>query len=443
MQQNLWPHSLEAERGVLGSIIINPDSIHDVAGILRPDDFYNEAHRSVYEAMLVLSAEGRPIDTVTLIDALGATDINPSMLVDFGMDTPSHVYVHHYAEIVAEKATRRRLVHAANRLAELAHGEQPIADALDLAETAVLAVRRLTMADEARPMSVIVPETIDRMDKIATDRANGVQDDAMISTGFKTLDTAFGGLRGGRFYLIGGRPGMGKTSMALAIADHAALVQGKAVSICSLEMSEGELTRRLLANRTNIDSRRLEESKIEDDEWVLLMDIANQLQSAPIHINDKSDQTVISIRNMARRLKQRGQLDLLIIDYLQLVGSGGGRADTRQEEVANISRTLKLLAKELNIPVICMVQLANKVEERSDKRPLLSDLRESGAPSQDADAVFLLYREDYYFEDTDRQNIADILCRKNRHGATGSVSLYYRKELTQFRDLEVQRTELN
>ena len=267
-----------------------------------------------------------------------------------------------------------------------------------------------------------------------------------VPTGFTMLDKILGGLHKGSMYTVAGRPGMGKSSLGLTIAHSAADKYGMRVAIFSLEMSKEELTNRLLSMSTSIDSHRLQMGQLHEDEWPILMEAANELSQVPIYIDDTPGASVTAIRTKARRMHAEHGLDLIVIDYLQLMmgnSSKGKQAENRQQEITQISMAIKNLARELDIPIIALSQLSRAVEQRADKRPMLSDLRESGSIEQDSDVVMFIYREDYYDEDTEKQNIADIIVAKHRHGSTGTVSLFFRKELTQFVNLEVTRTELN
>ena len=291
------------------------------------------------------------------------------------------------------------------------------------------------------PVKAIMPEVVDRISFLTRnrDRMMGVP------TGFTQLDKILGGLQDSDLIILAGRPGMGKTSFGLTIAQQAAKYHDQRVAVFSLEMSKEQLVQRLLSMETSIDSHRLRQGDVRDEnEWNALLEAANRLSSSPIHIDDTPAATVNEIRTKARRLYTESGIDLIMIDYMQLMsGQTGIRSENRQQEISYISRSLKALARELNVPVLALSQLSRAVESRADKIPMLSDLRESGSIEQDADVVLFIYREDYYIEDTDRQNIADIVVAKHRHGMTGTISLYFQKELTQFRDLVLHREDLD
>lgn len=440
------PANLEAERAVLGSLLIDPDAIIKVANFLRPEDFFRERHAWLYEAMLALNERREPLDFVTIVDELerrGQLEEvgGPAYVTDLISSTPSAMYVDHYARIVERTALLRRLIGAAGQIAELAYDDsQDVDEVIDRAESLIFGVSEARIHRDLMPIRAIMGNVVDRIDFLARN-----QDTLMgVPTGFMMLDRLLGGLQKSDLVILAARPAMGKSSLALNVAQNAAKRYGARVAIFSLEMSNEQLVQRLLSTETGIDSHRLRLGQVHDDEWPILLEAANMLANTNIFIDDTPAATVNEIRTKCRRLYAEHGLDMVMIDYMQLMsGQAGGRDANRQQEISYISRSLKGLARELNVPVIALSQLSRAVESRSDKRPMLSDLRESGSIEQDADVVLFIYREDYYIEDTDRQNIADIIIAKHRHGSTGTVSLFFRKELTQFRDLEVQRTELD
>lgn len=659
------PANIEAERAVLGSLMIDPDAIIKVANYLRPEDFFRERHAWLYEAMRTLNERREPLDFVTIVDELERRERleeigGPAYLTDLIASTPTALYVDHYARIVERTAVLRRLIAAAGKIAELAYDEsQEVDEVVDRAEQIIFGISESRIHRDLTPIRAIMSRVVDRIDFLSRN-----QDTLMgVPTGFTMLDRLLGGMQKSDLIILAARPAMGKTSFCLSIAQNAAKRHATRVAFFSLEMSNDQLVQRLLAMETGIDSHRLRLGTIHEEEWPILLEAANMLANTRIFIDDTPAASVNDIRTKARRLYAEDGLDLIIIDYMQLMtgqSGGNGRNENRQQEISYISRSLKTLARELNVPVIALSQLSRAVESRSDKRPMLSDLRESGclagdtlitlangqrhsiaslagqsdfevfalntttwkletstvskafctgtkpvyklmtrlgrtiratanhqfltihgwkrldelqigerialpreikistynadrkhntnrdvipraiwemlvkpqiqqtqlthrslherlgiayagmtifkqnisrsralrvaeaiqSPNlkllaesdvywdpvvrieadgtkevydltvpgnhnfvandvvvhnsieQDADVVLFIYREDYYIEDTDRQNIADILVAKHRHGATGTVSLYFRKELTQFRDLEIQRTEL-
>ena len=442
------PANIEAERAVLGALMIDPDAIVKVANFLRAQDFYRERHGWIYDAMASLNERHEPLDFVTLTDELerrGQLEEvgGPAYLTDLIASTPTAIYVDHYARIVERTAVLRRLISAAGKIAELAYDEsQDMDEVVDRAEQIIFGISESRIHRELTPIRAIISNVVERIDFLTRNR-----DTLMgVPTGFTMLDRILGGLQKSDLLILAARPGMGKSSFALSVALNAARRNNARVAVFSLEMSNEQLVERLLSMETAIDSHRLRMGDINEEEWPILMEAANMLGTASIFIDDTPGVTVNDLRTKARRLYAEHGLDLLIIDYMQLMtgsSGGNGRNENRQQEISYISRSLKALARELNVPILALSQLSRAVEARSDKRPMLSDLRESGSIEQDADVVLFIYREDYYLEDSDRQNIADVLVAKHRHGSTGNVSLYFRKELTQFRDLEIQRTELD
>lgn len=439
------PANLEAEQAVLGSLLIDPDAIIKVANFLRSEDFFRERHSWLYEAMLALHERREPMDFVTVVDELERREQleeigGPAYITDLIGSTPTSLNVDHYARIVERTALLRRLISAAGQIAELAYDEGQEVDAvIDRAETLIFGVSEARIHRDLMPLRAIMGSVVDRIDFLTRNR-----DTLMgVPTGFTMLDRLLGGLQKSDLVILAARPAMGKTSLALNVALNAARRYSARVAIFSLEMSSDQLAQRLLSMETGIDSHRLRLGQVHEDEWPILLEAANLLANTSVFIDDTPAAAVNEIRTKCRRLYAEHGLDLVLIDYMQLMsGQGTGRNENRQQEISYISRSLKSLARELNVPVIALSQLSRAVESRSDKRPMLSDLRESGSIEQDADVVLFIYRDDYYDENSEQQNIADVIVAKHRHGATGTVSLFFRKELTQFRDLEIQRTEL-
>ena len=641
------PANLEAEQAVLGSLLIDPDAIIKIASSLRDADFYRERHQWIYAALLALHERREPADFVTLVDELERNEQlgtvgGPAYITELINSTPTAIYVDHYARIVERTATLRRLIGAAGQIAELAYDEShEVDEVVDRAERLVFGISESRIHRDLMPLSTMMAEVVDQIDFLARNqnRLMGVP------TGFVLLDKMLGGFQKSDLIIVAGRPGMGKSSLGLSIAQNAARRYNARVAVFSLEMSSEQVVQRLLAIETAIDSHRLRMGQIDEEEWPVLVEAANTLAATNIFIDDTPGATVMEIRTKARRLYAESGLDLILVDYMQLMSGGGLRGENRQQEISFISRSLKGLARELNVPVVALSQLSRAVESRANNKPVLSDLRESGCLSgetlvylpdigmrvpiremarwqefrvaaldqaqmrlttaavsnafctgtkpvfriasrmgrslratanhkfltqqgwkrldqlrageriaalpmqdrpqrladfsahgglhsgcerrpiavtgpafdrepadepaasrplavtgttvsgahaarhgdaacgdalwdeiaaiepdgiddvydltvptyhnfvandfivhnsieQDADVVIFVYREDYYNEDTDRQNIADLMVAKHRHGTTGTVSLYFRKELTQFRDLELRREEL-
>lgn len=442
------PANLEAERAVLGALMIDPDAIIKVANFLRAEDFYRERHGWIYDAMSSLNERHEPLDFVTLVDELerrGQLEEigGPTYLSDLIAGTPTAIYVDHYARIVERTAVLRRLISAAGRIAELAYDEgQDVDTVVDRAEQIIFGVSESRIHRDLTPIRAIISDVVERIDFLTRNR-----DMLMgVPTGFTDLDRILGGVQKSDLVILAGRPGMGKTSFALSIALNAARHSNARVAVFSLEMSNEQLVQRLLSMESGVDSHRLRMGHIHEEEWPILMEAANALAATPVYIDDTPAVSVNDLRTKARRLYAENGLDLILIDYMQLMsgsGGGSGRNENRQQEISYISRSLKSLARELNVPVVALSQLSRAVESRSDKRPMLSDLRESGSIEQDADVVLFIYREDYYVEDSDRENIVEVLVAKHRHGSVGKIELFFRKELTQFRDLETHRTTLD
>lgn len=443
---NAIPANLEAERAVIGSCLIDPDALAKVATFLRAQDFFRERHGWIFDAMLRLNAKREPIDFVTLADELETmgryADIGPAFITDILAAVPTALYVEYYGHIVEETSIRRQMIAASGKAAELAYDETvPLKDAINQAEQTMFGISAGRIGKDMSPINAIMRDVVERIDFLS----RNPQALGGVPTGFTVLDRLLGGLQKSDLIILAARPGMGKTAFALSVANHAAKTHASRVAFFSLEMSKDQLVQRLLSMESGIDSHRLRMGNIHPDEWPIMLEAANLLANTNVMIDDTPAASINEIRTKARRLAADGGLDLIVIDYMQLMSgqsSNGRGQENRQQEISYISRSLKNLARELNVPIVALSQLSRAVEQRADKRPMLSDLRESGSIEADADVVLFVYREDYYVEDTDRQNIADILVAKHRHGATGTVSLYFRKELTQFRDLEIQRTDL-
>lgn len=440
------PANLEAERAVLSSCLLAPDAYAKAAALLKSTDFYRERNAWIFAAMAALHDRRDPIDYVLLMEELDRAgrlkDIGgPGYLTDMVSANASPFYVEHYAGVVAQASQRRQLISAAGRVAGLAGDESnDLTAAIDEIQALILAASETKRRGGLRHIGPIVHEVIAHIDDLSRtpDRLMGVP------TGYTMLDRVLGGLQKSDLIILAARPGMGKSSLAFSIALNAAKV-GARVAAFSLEMSDTQLVTRMLATTSGIDSHRLRLGSVNEYEMHALVGAGGTLAALPLYLDDTPATSINEIRSRARKLYAEGGLDLLIVDYMQLMSGSAtsAKGDNRHQELSKISKGLKGLARELDIPVVALSQLSRAVEQRADKRPMLSDLRESGAIEEDADVVMFIYREDYYNEETDRQNIADILVAKHRHGATGTVSLFFRKELTQFRDLEIKRTDLN
>jgi replicative DNA helicase len=441
--ERMVPANPEAEEAVLGSILIDPDAIIKVAPTLRAEDFYLEKHRWIYQAALDLYERRQPPDFITICDELERRGQlqevgGPAYITELINAVPTAFHVEHYASIVERTSVLRRLISAAGQIAQLAYADQgEIDEIVDRAEEIIFGVSEHRWQRFLVPIRQVMNEVITRIDYLASHQGELLG----VPTGFRLLDKLLGGFQKSDLIILAARPSVGKTSLALNIAANAAKRYGQRVAFFSLEMSAEQLVQRLLAAETGIDQQRLRLGQIREEEWPLLMEAAGVLSNTMMFIDDTPALSALELRTKARRIHAEHGLDFIIVDYLQLM-RGDTRSENRVQEISYISRALKWLARELNVPVLALSQLSRAVESRPDKRPMLSDLRESGSIEQDADVVLFIYREDMYDEDTDRRNIADIIIAKHRNGPTGVVSLYFKKELTQFLELELYREEL-
>lgn len=436
--ERLLPNNIDAECGVLGSIIIDPEAVALVADWLRPDDFYRDAHRTIYGAILNLYGRNEPADFITLCDLLEqqgqlANVGGASSLTSLISGVPTSGNAVYYAQIVAQKAGYRRLIHAAGRIAALAYEETE--GAQEQAEQLLFALQRRKTRDFVS-LEAVLAECMMDLDALQ----NREQRLLGVPTGYSGLDAALGGgLQRSDLVILAARPGNGKTSLALNIAAHAALKEGKRVAFFSLEMSAKQLGLRLIAMQANQDQRRLRLGLIDD--WDQIVNATDTLSAGAIWIDDTAGISHTELRSKIRRLQTTHGIDLVVVDYLQLMHamqSEGKRFSVREQEIAEISRNLKAVAKELNVPVLALAQLSRAVETRQNKRPQLSDLRESGALENDADVVLFIYREDLYQEtkDPEKKNAADLIIAKHRNGPVGEVRLRFDPRRTSFYDLD-------
>ena len=439
----LQPHNIEAEEAVLGSLLIDQDAIIRVASFLQPSDFYLERHAWIFEAIVELYERREPADLVTLTDELERQNRlteagGPVFLTSLINRTPTSIHVEYYARIVERTAVLRRLIDAAGQIARLAYEDtEDVDEVVDRAEEIIFGVSARRVDRELRPISQVLDKYYDRIEYLYRHRGEMIG----IPTGLADLDKLLGGLQRSDMIVLAGRPGMGKTSLGLSVALQAARRWQKRVAIFSLEMSDEQLVQRLISAETGIDSQRLRMGEIREDEWSTFIQATSLLSNTSIFIDDTPAISAFELRTKARRLHAEHGLDLLILDYLQLM-RGDFRSENRQQEISFISRAIKGLARELNIPILALSQLSRQVESRHDKRPMLSDLRESGSIEQDADVVMFVYRDDVYNPDTEFPNIAEIIVGKHRSGPTGVFSVYFKRHLAQFVDLEVKRQAL-
>ena len=433
------PQSLEAEQAVLGSILIDSRCVADVIGILRPEDFYLEQNRNIFETIYSMFNFSQVIDPVTVLDKMkerGVFDEKTSIqyVMQLMEITPTAANVLEYAEIVRDKALLRSVAQAAGEITDTVYeGVGTAQEILESAEKKIFALRKGRGGETLEHVGTVLLKVYDRLNELALSGS----DIPGLSTGFRDLDRKINGLNRTDLILIAARPGMGKTSIALNIALSVAKKQpDRTVAFFSLEMSREQLVMRLMSNESFVDNQSLVTGRLSDEEWTKLGIAAAALSQTDIRVDDNPSITVAEMNAKCRRLDKLG---LVLIDYLQLMTSAGGPnrpSDNRVQIVGEISRALKIMAKELNVPVICLSQLSRANESRSDKRPMLSDLRESGAIEQDADEVIFLYRDDYYNPDTEEKNVAECIVAKNRHGETGTVKLQWLPQYTAFADRE-------
>lgn len=437
------PHSVEAEQAVLGSILIDPRCVPEVIELLRPDDFYMRQNREIYETVYAMFNFSLTIDPVTVLEHMrqnGVYDDNVSRnyILQLMDTTPTAANVKEYAAIIKDKTLLRRIAETAGDMtAMIQEGTDTGQDVLEAAEQRIYSIRQGRAARGLTPISAVLIEVYDRLTELAAN------DSAVpgLSTGLTDVDLAISGLNKSDLVLLAARPGMGKTSMALNILLHAGKFSGKSVAFFSLEMSREQLVLRLISNESFVDNRKLVTGKLNENDWEKVAAASDALNRTKILIDDDSSVTVADINAKCRRVDDLG---LVVIDYLQLMQSAGGKSnagDNRQQVVSDISRSLKIMAKELNVPVLCLSQLSRAAEGRTNKRPMLSDLRESGAIEQDADIVMFLYREDYYEKETENHNLAECIVAKNRHGETRTVELQWLPEYTTFSNLERRHNE--
>ena len=435
------PQSLEAEQSVLGSILIDSQCITEIIGVLRPEDFYNQQNREIYEAIYTMFNFSQTIDPVTVLDKMREMGVYHDNSRDYILQlmkiTPTAANAQRYANIVRDKAMLRGLAQAATEISDTVYSQVGTpAEMLESAEKKIYALRKGERGDSLEHIGTILHKVFDRLTELS-------QSDSLIpglSTGLRDLDTKINGLNKSDLLLVAARPAMGKSAFALNIGVNVAKKYNKTVAIFNLEMSREQLAIRLLASESFIEMQKLATGKLSEEEWGKLCMASAALSQADIRIDDNPTVTVADINAKCRRLDNLG---LVVIDYLQLMtGSGYGKnSENRVTVVGEISRALKIMAKELNVPVICLSQLSRAVEGRTDKRPILSDLRESGAIEQDADSVMFLYRDEYYNENTEDKGLAECIVAKNRHGETGTVKLQWFGPYQTFTDREWKHVE--
>lgn len=439
--KKILPHSAEAEQSVIGAMIMDQEAILTASEILTSDDFYNPQFRTLYDAMLALYQEGKPVDLVTLQNRLQEMNVPAELCsVEFISNiiaaVPTSANVKYYSEIVRQKAVLRRLIRVTEGIAnECYQDNEKLEDILEQTEKQVFDVVQNRASSDFVPIRQVALETLDSIQSTAKN-AGAVTG---VSTGFYDLDARTAGLQKSDLILIAARPSMGKTAFVLNIAENVAIKNNITTVIFSLEMSRVQLAKRLISMNSHVDSQKIRTGQLEDQEWRDLTESTVILGESALVIDDTPGISIAELRSKCRKLKLEKNLGLIIIDYLQLMsGSGGNKNESRQQEISDISRSLKALAREVDCPVIALSQLSRAVEKRDDKRPMLSDLRESGAIEQDADVVMFIYRDEYYNKDSDSKGITEIIIGKQRNGPTCTVQLKWLAELTKFANLDLR-----
>ena len=436
--KRVLPHSVEAEQSVIGSMIMDKEAIVTAAGILHGEDFYGKQYGIVFEAMVELNDEGKPVDLITLQNRLKEKDVPPEISsLEFVRDlitaVPTSANVKYYADIVAEKATLRKLIRINEEIANTCYaGKENLEQILESTEKKVFDLIQKRNSGDFVPIREVVMNAMTKIE-IASKNKGVVTG---IPTGFIDLDYRTAGMQPSDLILVAARPSMGKTAFVLNIAEYVAFKQNQAVAIFSLEMSKEQLVNRLFSLESKVDSQHIRTGNLSDSEWEKLIESASVIGRSSLIIDDTPGISISELRSKCRKYKLEHDLKLVIIDYLQLMSGGGSRTDSRQQEISDISRSLKALARELSVPVIALSQLSRAVEQRPDHRPMLSDLRESGAIEQDADVVMFIYRDDYYNKDTDIKGVAEIIIAKQRNGPIGTVNLAWLPDYTKFANIQ-------
>ena len=439
--KRVLPHSVEAEQSVIGSMLMDREAIIAASEIITADDFYQHQYGVMFEAMVELFNENRPVDLITLQNRLKEKDVPPEVSsLDFVRDiittVPTSANVKSYANIVREKAVLRRLIKVNEDIANTCYaGKEPLETILATTEKTVFDLLQSRNSGDFVPIRQVAMNVLEKIEEASKNQGTVTG----IPTGFIDLDYKTSGLQPSDFILIAARPSMGKTAFVLNLVDHIAVKKGLPCMVFSLEMSKEQLVNRMLAMESNVDSQKLRTGTLSDSDWDAVVEGIGVIGNSKLIIDDTPGISIMELRSRCRKMKLEYGLNVVIIDYLQLMsGSGKGGGDNRQQEISEISRSLKALARELSAPVIALSQLSRACETRQDHRPMLSDLRESGAIEQDADVVMFLYRDDYYNKDTDMPNIAEVIIAKQRNGHIGTVNLVWRPEFTKFANMAKQ-----
>ena len=435
MNGKVPPHNEDAERSVLGAGLLSRDALSDTLELIEEEDFYNKSNAAIFHVMKEMYIAGKPIDIVTVCDELKRRDEldavgGRSYVAELSGGVPSTSNASEYAKIVAEKASMRALIRSSEEIREKCYQSQDDAvNILDYAEKSIFSIAQSRQRTDYSPLSQVLISNIDQINEAVRNQGQVVG----LTTGFQQLDSITAGLHPSDLVIVAARPAMGKTAFALNIAQNAAVKGDAKVMIFSLEMSKEQLGQRLLAMEARVDMENIKKGNLNREDWDRILQAADVLAGAEIYIDDTPDVGVFEIKNKCRRMKAEKGLDLVVIDYLQLM-HGEGKADSRQQEISNLSRYLKLLAREMDCPVIVLSQLSRAPEQRPNHRPILSDLRESGSIEQDADIVIFLYRDDYYNEDSDKPGVCEVNLAKHRSGPTGTIDLTWVARYTKFAD---------
>lgn len=439
--KRVMPHSVEAEQSVVGAMLMDKDAILAASEIICGDDFYQNAYGVIFDSMVELFNEGKPVDLITLQERLKEKEVPPEISsLEFVRDlvaaVPTSANVRYYAQIVSDKAVMRKLIKMNDELSNICYaGNEPLESVLEKTEKSVFQLLQNRNAGEYVPIRQVVMNALEKVEKASKSKGTVTG----IPTGFIDLDYKLSGLQPSDLVLVAARPSMGKTAFVLNIAQYVAFKKDKCTAIFSLEMSKEQLVNRLFSLESQVDAQALRTGNMKDSDWEKLIEAAGIIGQSNLIIDDTPSISISELRSKCRKYKMEHGLDLIIIDYLQLMsGSVGGRSESRQQEISDISRSLKALARELNVPVIALSQLSRAVEQRPDKRPMLSDLRESGAIEQDADVVMFIYRDEYYNKDSEYKKQAEIIIAKQRHGPVGTVHLAWLGEYTKFANLSRQ-----
>ncbi len=433
----VMPQNIEAEQSVLGSMLIDKNAIAEAAEILNGEDFYKDVHKTIFSVIKELYQKDIPVDMITLVDYLKSKDKLEAVggityITDISTSIPSTANLSSYINIVKDKSTLRRLIRSSTEIIEASYRKQDkVEDIIDLAEKKIFNISEQRSTSDFEPMSAVLERGFLEIEKIFNNRGQLTG----VGSGFKALDEKTTGFQKGDMVLIAARPSMGKTTFALNIAQNAAIRQGKHVAIFSLEMSKEQLAYKLLCAEANVDMVRLRNGDLDDRDWENIARASGPLAEAKIFIDDTAGISVMEMRSKCRRLKMEHGIDLILIDYLQLMS--GSNSESRQQEVSEISRNIKAIAKEMQCPVIALSQLSRAPEQRADHRPMLSDLRESGSIEQDADLVMFLYREYYYSKEKEDENLAECIVAKHRNGEVGTVNLAWIGKYSKFGDLDL------